>query len=53
VRVKCDGIISKARVIKDQAQMIEHAIVPGKTIDDMGVENKEKTSNVEPYQHPH
>jgi hypothetical protein len=37
VHVKYDGIISKSKVIKDQAQRIEHAIVSEKKIDDMGV----------------
>jgi hypothetical protein len=32
-----DGIISKARVMKDQEQRIKHAIVLKKEIDDMGV----------------
>jgi hypothetical protein len=37
VHVKYDGVISKARVIKDQTKMIEDAIVFGKKIDEMGV----------------
>jgi hypothetical protein len=53
VHAKYDGIISKARVIKDQAKMIEDAIVFEKKIDEMGVQNEEKPSNVKPYRHPH
>jgi len=37
VHAKYDGIISKARVIKDQAKMIEDAIVFEKKIDEMVV----------------
>jgi hypothetical protein len=37
VHVKYDGIISKARVIKDQAKRIEDSIVSEKKMDDMGV----------------
>ena len=37
VHVKYDGIISKARVIKDQAKRIEDSIVSEKKIDEMDV----------------
>ena len=33
--------------------MIEDSIVYEKNIDEMGVQNEEKSSNVKPYQHPH
>jgi hypothetical protein len=49
VHAKYDGIISKARVIKDQAKKIEDFIVSEKKIDEMGVKNEEKTSNIKPY----
>ena len=49
VHAKYDGIISKARVIKDQAKKIEDFIVFEKKIDEMGVKNEEKTSNIKPY----
>jgi hypothetical protein len=53
VHAKYDGIISKARVIKDQAKRIYNSIVSEKKIDEMGVQNEEKLSNVKPYRHPH
>jgi hypothetical protein len=53
VRAKCDGIISKARVIKDQAKRIEDVIVYENKIDEMGVRSDENTSNVKPYRHHH
>jgi hypothetical protein len=53
VHAKFDGNVSKARVIKDQAKRIEDFIVSEKKIDEMGVQNEEKLSNVKPYQHPH
>jgi hypothetical protein len=53
VHEKYDGIISKARIIKDQANMIEDSIVSKKKIDEMGVQNEEKQSNFKPYRHPH
>jgi hypothetical protein len=49
VHAKYDGIISKARVIKDQAKRIEDSIVSEKKIDEMGVQSEEKPSNVKPY----
>ena len=53
VHAKYDGIISKVRVIKDQAKMIEDYIVSEKKIDEMHVKSEEKPSNVKPYRHPH
>jgi hypothetical protein len=53
VHSKYDGIISKARVIKDQAKMIEDVIVSEKKIDEMHVKSEEKASNVKLYRHPH
>ena len=53
VHVKYDGIISKARVIKDQENLIEDAIVFEKKIYEMHVKSEEKSSNVKPYRHPH
>jgi len=53
VHAKYDGIISKARVIKDQAKMIKDAIVFENKMDEMRVKNEEKPSNVKPYRHPH
>jgi hypothetical protein len=53
VHAKYDGIISKARVIKDQAKRIEDAIVSEKKIDEMHVKGEGKPSNVKPYRHPH
>jgi chromosome segregation ATPase len=53
VHVKYNGIISKARVIKDQAKRIEDVIVSGKKTDVMGVQNEGKPSHVKPYRHPH
>jgi hypothetical protein len=49
VHAKYDGIISKSRVIKDQAKRIEDSIVYEKKIDEMGVQNEEKPSNLKPY----
>ena len=49
VHAKYDGIISKARVIKDQAKRIEDSIVSEKEIDETCVQSEEKTSNVKPY----
>ena len=53
VHAKYDGIISKARLIKDQDKRIEYYIVYENKIDEMGVQNEEKPSNVKPYRHPH
>jgi hypothetical protein len=53
VHAKYDGIISKARVIKDQAKRIEDSIVSEKKIDEMHVQSEGKPSNVKPYRHPH
>jgi hypothetical protein len=53
VHDKYDGIISKSRVIKDQAKMIEDSIVIEKKIDEMHVQSEGKPSNVKLYQHPH
>jgi hypothetical protein len=53
VHAKYDGIISKARVTKDQAKMIEDAIVFENKIDEMHVKSEEKMSNMKPYRHPH
>jgi hypothetical protein len=53
VKVKYDGIISKVGSIKDQAQRIEDVIVSKNKMDDMGVQNEGKPSNVKPYRHPH
>jgi hypothetical protein len=53
VHAKYDDIISKDRVIKDQAKRIEDVIVFEKNIDEMGVQSEEKPSNVKPHQHPH
>jgi hypothetical protein len=44
-----DGIISKDIVIKYQEKRIEDCIVSKKKIDEMGVQNEEKSSNVKPY----
>jgi hypothetical protein len=41
VHVKYDGIISKARVIKDQLNIIKDFIVSEKNIDEMHVESEE------------
>jgi hypothetical protein len=40
VHAKYNGIISKARVIKDQAKMIEDSIVAEKKIDEMHVQSE-------------
>ena len=40
VHAKYDGIISKARVIKDQENMIKDAIVSEKKIDEMHVKSE-------------
>jgi hypothetical protein len=53
VHVKYDGIISKARVIRDKTKRIEDIIVSEKKIDEMDVKNEGKPLNVKPYQHPH
>jgi hypothetical protein len=53
VHAKYDGIISKTRVIKYQAKMIEDVIVSEKKIDEMHGKSEEKPSNVKPYRHPH
>jgi hypothetical protein len=53
VHVKYDGIISKARVIKDKTKRIEDIIVSEKKIDEMDVKNEGKPLNVKPYRHPH
>jgi hypothetical protein len=53
VHSKYDGIISKARVIKEKENMIKDAIVSEKKIDEMHVKSEEKLSNVKPYRHPH
>jgi hypothetical protein len=53
VHAKYDGIISKARLIKDQEKMIEDSIVTKKKIDEMHVQSDIIPSNVKPYQHPH
>jgi hypothetical protein len=53
VHAKYDGTISKARLIKRQANMIEDDIVFEKKIDEMGVQSDEKPSNVKPYQYSH
>jgi hypothetical protein len=49
VHSKYDGIISKARVIKDQENMIKDVIVSENKIDEMGVLSEEKPTNVKPY----
>jgi hypothetical protein len=49
VHAKYDGIISKARIIKDQAKRRDDSIVCEKKIDEMGVQNEEKPSNEKPY----
>jgi hypothetical protein len=53
VHAKCDGIISKARVIKDRAKRIEDTIVSEKKIDEMHVQSEGKLSTVKPCRHPH
>jgi hypothetical protein len=53
VHAQHDGIISKARVIKDQEKRIEDAIFSKNKIAEMGVQSEEKSSNVKPYRHPH
>jgi hypothetical protein len=53
VHAKYDGIISKARTIKEQQRKIEDYIVSKNNVDEMHVYNEEKPSNVKPYQHPH
>jgi hypothetical protein len=53
VHSKYDGIISKARVIKDQANVIDDDIVFEKKIDEMSGQNEGIPSNVKPYRHPH
>jgi hypothetical protein len=53
VHAKYDGIISKARVIKDQTNMIEDSIVVENKIDEIYVQSEGRPSNVKLYQHPH
>jgi DNA repair exonuclease SbcCD ATPase subunit len=53
VHAKYDGIISKARVIKDQAKMIDDSIVAKKKIDEVHVQSEGRPSNVKSYRHPH
>ena len=53
VQVKYDGIISKSREIKDQAQKIEEVITSEKKIDDIVVQIERKPSKEKPYRHPH
>jgi hypothetical protein len=53
VHAKYDGIISNARIIKDQEKMIEDSIVVEKKIDEMHVQSEGRPSNVKSYQHPH
>ena len=48
-----EGIISKERVIKEHAQRIKDAIIPGNKTSDMDVQKEEKPSSVKPYRHPH
>ena len=49
VHVKYD--VAKAKIIKDQAQRIEDVIIYENKIDDMGVQNEGKLSNVKQYCH--
>jgi hypothetical protein len=53
MHAKYNGIISKARVIKDQAKRIYDFIVFEKNIDEMVVQSEGKPANVKPYQYPH
>jgi len=53
VHAKYNGIISNNRVIKYQEKRIEDSIVYENKIDEMDVQNEEKSSNVKPYKHPH
>jgi hypothetical protein len=53
VHAKYNGIIFKARVIKDQTKIIEDSIVSEKKIDEMHVKSEGRPSNVKPYRHPH
>jgi hypothetical protein len=49
VHEKYDGIISKARVIKYQENMIEDSIVVENNKDEMHVQSEGRPSNVKPY----
>jgi hypothetical protein len=51
MHVKYDGIISKARVIKDRAHTIKNVFVSKRNTNDMGVENEGKPLVMEPYQY--
>jgi hypothetical protein len=44
-----DGIISKARVIKYQATIIQDVIIYENKINEMGAQSGGKPSNVKPY----
>ena len=53
VHAKYDGIISKARVIKDPTKMIKDSIVAKNKIDEMHVQSEGRPSNVKLYRRPH
>ena len=53
VHANYEGIITKARMIKDQVQRIEDVIIFVNNIDDMDVHKQEKPSYVKPYRHHH
>jgi hypothetical protein len=53
VHAKYDGIISKARTIKEKEKKMEDSIVSEKNIDEMHMHSEEKLSKLEPYQYPY
>jgi arginine/glutamate-rich protein 1 len=49
VHAKYDGIISKARTIKEKSRKIEDSIVSENNLDEIHRQSEEKPSKVEPY----